>query len=75
MDKPDICHYRGSTSGPTERQRKVSPVSDTISEDSREAIDHDHDHDHAWRLVDKSGARYGVVGEYRCDLCPAVWSM
>lgn len=32
-------------------------------------------HDHAWRRVGKDQGRYGTVGEYRCDLCPAVWSM
>jgi hypothetical protein len=42
----------------------VTPVPDVTPE-----------HDHAWRRVDGSSDLYGGVGEYRCDLCPATWSM
>ena len=32
------------------------------------------EHDHAWRKVPGS-AEDRLVGEYRCDLCPEVWSL
>lgn len=33
-------------------------------------------HDHAWRRIrDEVTAPFRVVGEYRCDLCPATWTM
>ncbi len=33
------------------------------------------EHDHAWRRVSPGPDWKGIVGEYHCDLCPAVWSM
>jgi hypothetical protein len=33
-------------------------------------------HDHAWRKVHlDTSDPYRIVGEYRCDLCSATWSM
>jgi hypothetical protein len=31
-------------------------------------------HDHAWRKAE-SAEQHVLVGVYKCDLCPAVWSM
>jgi hypothetical protein len=52
-------------------------VSDTISADASvpQQAGAEPDHDHAWRPVRTAPSRYGAVGEYRCDLCSAVWSM
>lgn len=33
-------------------------------------------HDHAWRRIRReAGDPFRVVVEYRCDLCPARWTM
>ncbi len=33
-------------------------------------------HDHAWRKVHlDTSDPFRIVGEYRCDLCSATWSM
>ena len=33
-------------------------------------------HDHAWRRIRTQVTDpFRLVGEYRCDLCPATWAM
>ena len=47
----------------------------TIDIDATTASGAGTEHDHAWRKVPGSVADERLVGEYRCDLCPAVWSL
>jgi hypothetical protein len=53
-------------------------MSDTVQE-SRLDVDVDETpapHDHAWRKVHlNTSDPFRIVGEYRCDLCSATWSM
>jgi hypothetical protein len=46
----------------------------TTDVDAATASDPSAEHDHAWRKV-PAGAGETLVGEYRCDLCRAVWSL
>ena len=46
----------------------------TIDIDAATASDPSTEHDHAWRKL-PGVADDKLVGEYRCDLCLAVWSL
>jgi len=46
----------------------------TIDVDAATASDPSTEHDHAWRKLPGVGDDK-LVGEYRCDLCLAVWSL
>ncbi len=51
-------------------------MSETAHSGLRVATDEPAPHDHAWRKIHlDTSDPFRIVGEYRCDLCSATWSM
>ena len=54
-------------------------MSDTVQQQRQnveDALPREPAHDHAWRKVHlDTSDPFRIVGEYRCDLCSATWSM
>jgi hypothetical protein len=51
-------------------------VNETAQQELLVASDEPASHDHAWRKIHlDTSDPFRIVGEYRCDLCAAVWSM
>ena len=47
-----------------------------IAQQPRQDLEEAAPHDHAWRKVHlDTSDPFRIVGEYRCDLCSATWSM
>jgi hypothetical protein len=50
-------------------------MSETVQQ-SRPEVEDVAPHDHAWRKIHlDTSDPFRIVGEYRCDLCSATWSM
>jgi hypothetical protein len=54
----------------------MSDIAQDVHADIDEVPSREPSHDHAWRKVHlDTSDPFRIVGEYRCDLCSATWSM